>query len=202
MHLDISLSKTPHILDQLGDWQAALPNIAVIVIDMQDDVFSYSGTPREPVIDNVRALLDHAIKQKWPIVYNQHLYRSLPPAYLVPRFKKNPTLVPGTKGAEFAEKIAPRAHDIVIEKPYMDGFIESHLNGTLQSMQVGTILLCGVMTHLCVRSTALSGISLGYKAIVIKEACATLNSQMHLNNLEDMEKMGILTLDLATLLTI
>lgn len=84
----------------------------------------------------------------------------------------------------------------------MDGFIESHLNGTLQSLQVGTILLCGVMTHLCVRSTALSGICLGYKAIVIKEACATLNDQMQRNNLEDMEKFGILTLDLAALLKI
>lgn len=79
--------KPPPILNQLGDWQAALPNMAVIVIDMQDDVFAYSGTPREPVIDNVRILLDHAIKQKWNIVYNQHLYRSLPPAYLLPQFK-------------------------------------------------------------------------------------------------------------------
>lgn len=60
------------------------------------------------------------------------------PAYLLPQYKKNPTLVPGT--------------------------------------------------------------CLGYKAIVIKEACATLNDQMQRNNLEDMEKFGILTLDLAALL--
>ncbi len=169
---------------------------------MQDDVFSYSGTPREPVIDNVRTLLDHAIKQKWSIIYNQHLYRSSPPAYLLPKFQKKPTLIPGTKGAQFVEKIAPRPDDLVIEKPYMDGFIESHLNGALQSMQIGTLILCGVMTHLCVRSTALSGISLGYKAIVIKEACATLSEEMHHHNLSDMEKMGIITLDLAELLKI
>lgn len=73
----------------------------------------------------------------------------------------------------------PIAGETVIIKHSPNSFLNTNLHEVLQKQGIETLTICGAMTHVCIDSTTRAAFDLGYKAIVIADACATRNLTMH-----------------------
>ena len=79
------------------------------------------------------------------------------------------------------EILMPNA--MVIKKTQYDAFYKTELLPFLNQRKITVILITGVMTHLCVETTARSGFVRGFKVIIAADGTATYNSTYHLSSL-------------------
>jgi nicotinamidase-related amidase len=85
----------------------------------------------------------------------------------------------GTRETEILDELKPVGDEIVLGKITSSAFTSTPLNLILNNMGVDTLLVCGVITNGCVESTVRDGRDLGYKVIVVGDACATWTRDMH-----------------------
>ena len=76
------------------------------------------------------------------------------------------------RGAIVAE-LAPLASEPVIEKGLPNAFAGTDLQARLAATERKDIILAGLMTHMCISSTARAGLDLGYRITVDADSCAT-----------------------------
>ncbi len=96
--------------------------------------------------------------------------------------------VQGTRGADFADKLAVPQAQAVIRKGFhahtdsYSAFLEADrrtptgLAGLLRERGVTTVYLCGLALDFCVAWSALDARSAGFEAIVIEDACRTIDT--------------------------
>ena len=67
----------------------------------------------------------------------------------------------GTFGAEISDRIKPQPGDKVIIRRYPNSFLETEPDACLKSLQVNTLVVCGIMTYMCVDSTVRAAMDYG-----------------------------------------
>lgn len=75
---------------------------------------------------------------------------------------------------------------VVIEKTQYDAFHGTDLEERLRRRGVETLILCGMMTHLCVETTARAAFVRGFRVVIPVDAVATYN--------EELQRASLLTL--------
>jgi len=76
----------------------------------------------------------------------------------------------GTPGHAFADEVAPRDGELVVDKTGFSGFLGTELHGELARRGVDAVAIGGVHLHACVRATALDAYQLGYDTMVLEHA--------------------------------
>ncbi|MBI2304703.1 MAG: cysteine hydrolase [Chloroflexi bacterium] len=79
----------------------------------------------------------------------------------------------GTWGVEFYGPIQPRRGERVMTKHRNSCFIGTDLDLILRSRGIKTIILTGVATNGCVRSTGRDGYQTNYYVVFVEDCCAT-----------------------------
>jgi len=69
--------------------------------------------------------------------------------------------------------LAPQTGEPVIEKELPNAFAGTDLQARLAATGRKNIILAGLMTHMCVSSTARAGLDLGFRITVDADSCAT-----------------------------
>ena len=141
---------------------------ALIVVDIQNDYFPGGAHPLvepEAAAANARRLLDAFRADGRPLVHVQHVWDA-PDA---------PFMRPGTPGVEINEAVAPLPGEPVIRKAHPNSFLDTPLEETLRADGVDEVVVCGMMTSMCVDATARAAADLGFAVTVVHDACATLD---------------------------
>lgn len=60
----------------------------------------------------------------------------------------------------------------MIVKHAPDSFFQTNLKQELEQRKVNQLVVCGMMTHMCVDSTIRTAGNFGYNVIMIEDACA------------------------------
>lgn len=141
-------------------------SIALILIDIQNDYFP--GGRMELVCATEAAgaaarLLGCFRKASWPVYHIQHV-STMPMATF---------FMPGTSGIDIHPNVLPLPCEPVIIKHYPNGFRETDLLGQLKTAAIDQLLICGMMTNLCVDATVRAAFDLGFTCTIAKDACAT-----------------------------
>jgi nicotinamidase-related amidase len=139
---------------------------ALIIIDIQNDYFENGSNPLSGSADaarNARLILDDFRSKGWPVIHIQHL-ATRPTATF---------FVPGTAGADIHEDVKPLDKEKVIVKHFPNSFRETELLAFLKSLDVSQLVICGMMTHMCVDATTRAAKDFGFDCTVIADACAT-----------------------------
>jgi nicotinamidase-related amidase len=139
---------------------------ALILIDIQNDYFPGGGMELEgspQAAAQARRLLDFFRRQAWPTIHVRHL-STRPGATF---------FLPGTQGADLHESIAPLSGETVIEKHFPNSFRETALLEHLQGLGAGRLVICGMMTHMCVDAGVRAAADYGYPVLLAADACAT-----------------------------
>lgn len=81
------------------------------------------------------------------------------------------SLHPGHPGNAFREGFEPLPGEVAIGKSVNAAFIGTDLNLRLRRLGASSVVLFGISTDMCVSTTARVASNLGYRTIVISDAC-------------------------------
>lgn len=87
--------------------------------------------------------------------------------------------LPGTQGAEIHECAKPLTGEKVIVKNFPNSFLKTNLLETLQENDITDLVICGMMTHMCLDATTRAAKDLGFNCTVIGDACATKDLEIN-----------------------
>ena len=140
---------------------------ALLIIDVQNDYFPGGANELSHPFEaekRIQELITESRACGRPIVYIQHFN---PP--------DDTFFLEGTFGAEISDRIRPADHDKVIIKRYPNSFLGTELDAYLKSLQADTLIICGMMTHMCVDTTVRAAMDYGYQVKLVADACATMD---------------------------
>jgi len=78
-----------------------------------------------------------------------------------------------SEGAEIHEDVAPTEGERVFTKTEVSCFNGTDLLAYLREQDVSNLVICGMMTHMCVEAAVRAAHDLGFEVTVIGDACAT-----------------------------
>ena len=139
---------------------------ALILIDIQNDYFPNG---RMELVGSTEAaaaaarLLAAFRQARWPVFHIQH--ESVRPG--------STFFLPNTPGIEINQAVLPFADETIITKHYPNSFRETNLLDHLKSANINQLLVCGMMTSMCVDATVRAAFDLGFECTVASDACAT-----------------------------
>jgi len=81
--------------------------------------------------------------------------------------------LPGSSGMDIHDSVAHFVGEPIVYKHYPNAFRETDLLEQLQGWGVERVVICGMMTHMCVDATARAAADLGFKVMIAADACAT-----------------------------
>ena len=81
----------------------------------------------------------------------------------------------GVPHAEIIPETAPRTGDYVIKKHRWSAFFQTHLELSLRTAGIDTILLAGGALEIGIASTAYAARDLDYNQVILKDACTALS---------------------------
>lgn len=141
-------------------------NIALILVDIQQDYFPEGRMELVGAMEasyEAQKLLSFFRKEALPIIHMQHVST-----------RKDATFfLPGTEGINFYENVRPLADEKIIEKHFPNSFRDTDLQGYLEFKGVKEIIICGMMSHMCIDATVRAAFDKGYSCVVAHDACAT-----------------------------
>ncbi len=169
---------------------------AVIVVDIQNDFVHSDGkaakmgsdmteaqaavTPINRLIECGRAVgaqiiyarIEHAPDTDRPNYRARYERRGFDPQDLL--------CATGSWGADFYDPLLqPQGHEAVVTKYSYDAFQDTNLNAILQSRGIDNLIVTGVVTNLCVQTTAEHGFGLGYTVVIPRDATAGDDEAAH-----------------------
>ena len=143
-------------------------SIGLVLIDIQNDYFPGG---RMELVNSLGAagaaarLLACFRKASWPVYHIQHI-SAQPNAVF---------FLPDTPGVEIHPSVAPLPGEALITKHYPNSFRGTDLLERLKADRIDQLLICGMMTSMCVDATVRAAFDLGFNCTVAKDACATRN---------------------------
>ncbi len=81
--------------------------------------------------------------------------------------------LPGSSGMDIHDSVAHFVGEPIVYKHYPNAFRETNLLELLRGWGVERVVICGMMTHMCVDATARAAADLGFKVMIAADACAT-----------------------------
>lgn len=138
---------------------------ALLVIDIQKDYFpggKMELVGSEEASLRARELLDGFRKNGEELIHIQHIFQA----------PNAPFFVAGTPGVEIHPNVQPLPGERLIVKHYANSFRDTPLEQLLRERGVTDVVICGMMTSMCVDAATRAAVDLGFKASVASDACA------------------------------
>lgn len=176
---------------------------AVVVIDMLNDFIGEKATLRcengEKIVPEIRRLVDFAHENNIQVIHVQEAHRQNDRDFRV----RPVHAIKGTWGSQFIPELQPEEDkgDYVVQKRRHSAFSYTDFDLFCREEEIDTLVLTGVWTNVCVRSTASDGLYHGYNIICISDATASKDDDMHVSGLRDIDIFGdIMTVEQYTTL--
>ncbi|MEH7086564.1 cysteine hydrolase family protein [Neobacillus drentensis] len=171
---------------------------ALMVLDVQegfDDPY-WGKRNNLNAEENILHLLTEWRRQKWPIIYSQHL--SLLP--------QSPLYYKNKNGIKFKAMIRPKEDEKVFQKNVNSAFIGTELETYLRNLKIKSVIITGLSTQHCVSTTTRMSGNFGFDTYLIEDAIAAFEITDHKGikrSAEDVQTFELATLhqEFATIMT-
>ena len=164
-------------------------NPAILVVDMLNDFCKEGGSMvlKEGVeaVAPIANLIAKAREHGFPIIYINDCHR--PGKYDKEFDKRTPHCIDGTWRAQVIDELAPLQQDYCIKKRRFSGFFQTDLDLVLRELGVKTVVVTGVVTNICVRSTCHDAFFLGYNVVVPTDCVRATGPREQESTLWDLE---------------
>lgn len=141
---------------------------ALLIVDIQKDYFPGGKMELEGSTEaslRAKELLELFRAEKLPVIFIQHISAQ----------KGATFFLPDSEGALIHENVRPLPGETVIRKHYPNSFRETELLDHLKKEQIGRLLVCGMMTSMCIDATVRAAFDYGFPCVVLHDACATMS---------------------------
>jgi ureidoacrylate peracid hydrolase len=181
---------------------------ALLVIDVQNGFMSNGGSydllgmkilNYQQIIPKLKDLITICRRHNVPVFYTQAVretsgidlltrtHKILPKAR-EERIKKRPICVRGTWDAKIVDEVKPTNKDHVVIKRRDSAFQDTETEVWLNSLQVNTLIFCGIDTSICVETSLRDGFNRGYDVILISDATASTNFRHYKTTIEHVKE--------------
>jgi ureidoacrylate peracid hydrolase len=162
---------------------------AVLVVDMLNDFCKPGGAMVLPGYERLiapqRAVISAARQTGAPVVFIADSHR--PNVRRDREFlKRTPHCVEGSWGAHVIDDLEARADDVFVTKRRYSAFFNTDLDLTLQDLEIDTVIVMGVVTNICVRSTVHDAFFHGYRVVVPEDSVAATGPREQVASLYDI----------------
>ena len=172
---------------------------AILVIDMLNDFANEKGSLYCPgaarITKNLQNLLKWVREREGDdiqIVHVQEAHRKNDADFRV----RPVHAVAGTWGSDFIEELYPEGDEYIVPKRRHSGFQYTDLDLYLREENIDTVVVTGVWTNVCVRSTATDALARAYRVIALSDGCDSKTEEMHEYGLKDLSIFAkIMTID-------
>ena len=151
------------------------PKQGLLLIDLQNDYFpggKFELFQANQAVRQAEKVLLAFRRRELPVFHVQHITLN----------QEVPFFWPSTTGVEIHKTLAPAPGEAVIIKHAPDSFFQTSLQQDLKSKGVEHLVVCGMMTHMCVDTTVRAAANFGYGVTLLADACAT--KDLGWNNIE------------------
>jgi isochorismate hydrolase len=162
---------------------------ALLVIDMQNFFLEDSSHAYVPasskIIGNVNHLISIYENYKLPVVYTRYAFLENEETGIMARWW-NDIVRENSKEAEISPEINVPEGSTILRKTKYDSFQDTDLLKILTDASVKTVVVTGVMTHLCCETTARSAFTNDLDVYFPIDANATTNEELHMSSLKTL----------------
>jgi nicotinamidase-related amidase len=167
---------------------------ALLVVDMQngfchpDGSFPRIGRGLEGAMDavaNAAVAVGQARTAGIPVVFTRHVYRQGRPDEGAALIRNSPELAGvsglkvGTWDADVCAGLGCGPDDLVVDKVRFDAFQWTSLEPLLRGLDVTALMICGVVTNICVETTARSAFMRDFPVTLLADCCAAKTRRLH-----------------------
>ena len=194
-------------------------NPALLVIDVQNGFVSKGGSydllgmetsNYMEVIPKICDLIILCKNFSIPIFYTQAVRESsgidlltrshkILPKSREERIKKKPICVRETWDAEIVDEIKPSEGDHVVIKRRDSAFYNTEIGVWLRSLNIDTLIFCGIDTSICVETSLRDAFNIGYDVVLISDATASNNKKHYESTLENVKGYYGIVMDIKEL---
>ncbi len=185
---------------------------ALVIIDMQRDFVMPGGfgealgndvAPLWSTVEPIRRVLETSRKLGMLVVHTREGHRpdlsDCPPSKLmrgrgVKRIgdpgPMGRILIRGELGHDIVPQLAPKAGEVVIDKPGKGAFFATDLDLILRDRGIKTLMVCGVTTEVCVNTTVREANDRGYECVVLSDCVGSYFHEFHVAALAMIKAQG------------
>jgi len=152
----------------------------------------------QQVIPKIKDLLDYFRAKGLPVFHVLRVHRKDGADVEITRkdlFVRQPFAVSGFNGAREIDELTPMNGEYVIEKVRMSAFIGTELDLILRTRGITELVVTGVQTPNCIRTTVFDAIAYNYPVILVDDATGAQSEEIHRANVRDMANIGVRILD-------
>ena len=139
---------------------------ALILVDIQNDYFD--GGKSELYLTDVAAkhaktALEFFRKSSLPVYHIQHI-----------NTRPNATFfLPDSEGSKIHHSVYPLTEEKIFIKHAPNSFFDTGLADELLQKEIQHLVICGMMSHMCIDTTVRAAKDYGFTLTVLEDACTT-----------------------------
>ena len=160
-----------------------MPKTALLIVDMLNDFFR-QHTPlaerRAQLVAAINTLASSFRKHDQPIIWvRQEFAPDLHDAFLDMRKHNLKVTIAGTDGCEILPELDRQPIDKTIVKKRYSAFFGTDLELMLQQIRPELLVVTGINTHACVRTTVIDAYQRDYEVLVATDCIASYDEAHH-----------------------
>lgn len=139
---------------------------ALIIIDVQQEYFPGGKLELfepEKALGQIQKVLRLFRMMEWPVFFIRHVST-----------QENASIfLPGTAGVELHPELTPpHEGETVLDKHLPNSFLGTGLREYLIAQNVQRLVVCGMMTHMCIDTTVRAAQNDDFRVTLLEDACA------------------------------
>lgn len=164
-----------------------LSNSALLILDMQDyflDPASHAFVSSAPaIVSGLKNLTEIFYKQKLPVIFTKHINTPEDAGLMKVKWKD---IITEDNPLCYINNEFDTSRAFLITKSQYDAFYSTELENILKTNNVDTLIICGLLTHLCCETTARSAFIRGFNVIFPADGTASYNIKFHSGTLYNL----------------
>lgn len=153
---------------------------ALLVMDMQNYFLSsdsHAFVPSAPdLIEPLKQMVQVFQSKDLPVFFTRHL-NTVENAGSMGRWWRD-TLTEQNPLSKMDDAFTTSGAEVIVKSQY-DAFLHTDLQDRLNSLQVTSVVVTGVMTNLCCETTARAAFTRGFDVVFPVDRSATYNAELH-----------------------
>lgn len=141
-------------------------NTALLIVDIQNDYFPGGKMELEGALQagqKAGTLLQCFREHGGKHIHIQHESRRPGATFFIP----------GTDGIRIHDSVTHFEGEPIVHKQFPNSFRETNLLEMLRGWEIERVVICGMMTHMCVDATVRAAADYGFQVVIAEDACAT-----------------------------
>lgn len=140
-----------------------MPRQALLVVDMQQGLFSTPRHDADGLVARIDALAARLRARQVPVIFIQHVGA------------EGEALHPSQPGHALHPDLTVAPEDRIVTKQSCDAFLETGLRAMLEELEVDELIVTGCATDFCVDTTVRSALAHGYPTLVPEDGHTTFD---------------------------